>query len=206
MLLAPAPVFGLRHIEAIQKFVINTGIQSAYDLDLESWSAEPQNIADLIRFLMQVTPDPCVILSGDVHYAATASLTVNLDPVGPTPRLPQLLRIAQFTSSASKNSSGPLRFLPEGSRFSRSAHRTYWWRDQPVPTVAHTPTPSKGKRAPDWSETYQVAGEKDIMLAENNIGMLVINSLTVDNHYRTAGGKEHFRTSWEPTVQSWPSG
>ncbi|GGA82451.1 hypothetical protein GCM10011369_25540 [Neiella marina] len=68
VLVSPAPVFGVKLIEAIQH--IFTFFGKPLMVDAESWMAHPGAARALLdMFKHQHTPERFVILSGDVHYS-----------------------------------------------------------------------------------------------------------------------------------------
>ena len=81
MIVSPTPVFGFEHAESVQRFL--TSISGTYKWDLETWRS---NEAGFIKFLAFVSttfsPDYCVILSGDVHYAFTMKARFDLSTAG----------------------------------------------------------------------------------------------------------------------------
>ena len=81
VIISPTPVFGFEHAESVQRFL--TSISGTYKWDLETWRA---NEAGFIKFLAFVSntfsPDYCVILSGDVHYAFTMKARFDLFTAG----------------------------------------------------------------------------------------------------------------------------
>lgn len=69
VLVAAAPVFGLKFVEDLQLLVGATA--GPYFLDLESWSA---NRKHLLLFLYLMGNANIVLLSGDVHYSFTSTV------------------------------------------------------------------------------------------------------------------------------------
>lgn len=65
IVIAPSPIFGFPPLEWIQSEI---GKISASSADLESWSANPRNTLDAIELFSKSSPEPLIILSGDVHY------------------------------------------------------------------------------------------------------------------------------------------
>lgn len=65
IVIAPTPIFGFPPLEWIQTEI---GKLSPAGADLESWSANPRNILDAIELLSKSSPEPLIVLSGDVHY------------------------------------------------------------------------------------------------------------------------------------------
>ena len=81
VIISPTPVFGFELAESVQRFL--TSISGTYKWDLETWRS---NETGFIRFLAFVSntfsPDYCVILSGDVHYAFTMKARFDLFSAG----------------------------------------------------------------------------------------------------------------------------
>jgi hypothetical protein len=81
IIVSPTPVFGFEHAESVQRFL--TSISGTYKWDLETWRS---NEAGFIKFLAFVSntfsPDYCIILSGDVHYAFTMKARFDLFTAG----------------------------------------------------------------------------------------------------------------------------
>ena len=68
LLISPAPIFGVKLIEAIQR--IFTYIGKPLVVDAENWMAHPGS-ANVILNIFQhpKTPENFIVLSGDVHYS-----------------------------------------------------------------------------------------------------------------------------------------
>jgi hypothetical protein len=68
--ISPTPVFGFELAESVQRFL--TSISGTYKWDLETWRANETGFIKFLAFLSNTfSPDYCMILSGDVHYAFT---------------------------------------------------------------------------------------------------------------------------------------
>ncbi|MEM5496377.1 alkaline phosphatase D family protein [Paraglaciecola mesophila] len=68
VLVSPAPIFGVKLIEAIQR--VFTRIGKPLVVDAENWMAHPGSANYLLNlFTHRKTPQNFVILSGDVHYS-----------------------------------------------------------------------------------------------------------------------------------------
>ncbi|QHJ11006.1 hypothetical protein FX988_01228 [Paraglaciecola mesophila] len=68
VLVSPAPIFGVKLIEAIQR--VFTRIGKPLMVDAENWMAHPGSANYLLNlFTHRKTPQNFVILSGDVHYS-----------------------------------------------------------------------------------------------------------------------------------------
>ncbi|WP_458743502.1 metallophosphoesterase family protein [Candidatus Nitrosocosmicus sp. T] len=70
VIISPTPVFGFELAESVQRFL--TSISGTYKWDLETWRANEAGFIKFLAFLSNTfSPDYCIILSGDVHYAFT---------------------------------------------------------------------------------------------------------------------------------------
>jgi hypothetical protein len=70
VIISPTPVFGFELAESVQRFL--TSISGTYKWDLETWRANETGFIKFLAFLSNTfSPDYCIILSGDVHYAFT---------------------------------------------------------------------------------------------------------------------------------------
>jgi hypothetical protein len=70
VIISPTPIFGFELAESVQRFL--TSISGTYKWDLETWRANETGFIKFLAFLSNTfSPDYCIILSGDVHYAFT---------------------------------------------------------------------------------------------------------------------------------------
>ena len=109
IIVSPAPVFGVKLIEAIQKIFSWCGFPLL--VDAENWMAHrgaAQVILNIFRHSR--TPGNYVILSGDVHYSFVYEILIRHRSGGP--------RIWQITSSGIKNEF-PRRLLDTFDRLNR---------------------------------------------------------------------------------------
>lgn len=109
IIVSPAPVFGVKLIEAIQKIFSWCGFPLL--VDAENWMAHrgaAQVILNIFRHSR--TPGNYVILSGDVHYSFVYEIQIRQRSGGP--------RIWQITSSGIKNEF-PRRLLDTFDRLNR---------------------------------------------------------------------------------------
>jgi hypothetical protein len=98
ILVSPAPIFGVKLIEVIQR--VMTWFSLALMVDAENWMAHPGSGSAILNiFRHRRTPRNFVILSGDVHYAF--AFDVLLRKVDDSPE------IWQITSSGLLNSFPP---------------------------------------------------------------------------------------------------
>ncbi|MBF0244782.1 MAG: alkaline phosphatase family protein [Planctomycetes bacterium] len=87
LLVSPAPIFGVKLIEAIQR--VFTWFGKPLMVDAENWMAHPGAAAVIINiFRHRKTPERFVILSGDVHYSFVYD--VELRGRGHSPRIWQI--------------------------------------------------------------------------------------------------------------------
>lgn len=94
ILVSPAPIFGVKLIEVIQK--VFTWCGQPLMIDAENWMAHPGAANTLLNmFRHSKTPHNFVILSGDVHYSFAYSIHLKGQQQGPN--------IWQITSSGIKN-------------------------------------------------------------------------------------------------------
>ena len=94
LLVSPAPNFGVKVIETIQRIVTLAGQPLA--VDAENWMAHPGAASTLLNiFKHRKTPQQFVILSGDVHYSFVYDIELRFRDHSP--------HIWQITSSGIKN-------------------------------------------------------------------------------------------------------
>lgn len=94
VLVSPAPIFGVKAIEAIQRIATNLGQPLA--VDAENWMAHTGSASTILNiFKHPKTPHHFVILSGDVHYSFVYDIELRFRHFSP--------KIWQITSSGIKN-------------------------------------------------------------------------------------------------------
>ncbi len=94
ILVSPAPIFGVKLIEAVQR--IFTFFGKALMVDAENWMAHPGAANVILNiFRHHKTPPHFVILSGDVHYSFVYDITLRFRKHSP--------QILQVTASGIKN-------------------------------------------------------------------------------------------------------
>jgi len=94
LLVSPAPIFGVKVIETIQRIATLAGQPLA--VDAENWMAHPGAASTLLNiFKHPKTPQHFVILSGDVHYSFVYDIELRFREHSP--------HIWQITSSGIKN-------------------------------------------------------------------------------------------------------
>lgn len=94
IIVSPAPIFGVKLIEAIQKMFTTCG--QPLMVDAENWMAHPGSANVILNVFRHTrTPEYFVILSGDVHYSFVYDIEIRFRKGGP--------KIWQITSSGLKN-------------------------------------------------------------------------------------------------------
>lgn len=94
ILVSPAPIFGVKVIEVIQRIATMLGHPLA--VDAENWMAHPGSASTMLNiFKHPKTPQHFVILSGDVHYSFAYDIELRFRESSP--------KIWQVTSSGIKN-------------------------------------------------------------------------------------------------------
>jgi hypothetical protein len=94
ILVSPAPIFGVKVIETIQRIATTCGKPLA--VDAENWMAHPGSASTILNiFRHPKTPQHFVILSGDVHYSFVYDIELRFREHSP--------KIWQVTSSGIKN-------------------------------------------------------------------------------------------------------
>jgi hypothetical protein len=209
IIVAPAPIFGLEIIENTQDLVAR--LVGSYKYDLEHWHANPDSLLDLMAVVLKLEPSPCIILSGDVHYA--------FEGIGEVQGGGLTMRVGQFTSSAMKNAApgvvdalvmGALGFTQTLAQaldiFSLVTHRTLYWRvgrgvnhildtSNPVDLAIEAIVRALHGRGPDLRESidFQPLGLSqafNTVLGANNVGELRVHNNDVVHrlHYARSGG------------------
>lgn len=102
IIISPAPMFGVKLIETIQRTATLLG--GSLLVDAENWMAHPGTANTLLSiFQHRKTPEQFVILSGDVHYSFAYDIRIRFRKGGP--------KIYQITCSGIKNQF-PEKLLP----------------------------------------------------------------------------------------------
>ena len=94
IMVSPAPVYGVKFIEAIQRLFITFG--GALVVDAENWMAHRGTASVMLNIFRHVkTPPNFIILSGDVHYSFVYDISLRFRRNSP--------KIIQFTCSGIHN-------------------------------------------------------------------------------------------------------
>lgn len=134
IIVSPAPIFGVKLIETVQKAFSWCGYPLL--VDAENWMAHrgaAQVILNIFRHSR--TPGNYVILSGDVHYSFVYEVLIRHRNAGP--------KIWQITSSGIKNEFPPrlLEWFDRLNRWLYSPRSPLNWltRRRPMQVVPHIP-------------------------------------------------------------------
>jgi len=213
VLVSAVPVFGFELQERRQKYLV--GKVGPYEIDFEAWHSNLRGFVDLMRLLVErLQPSPCIILSGDVHYAVNALASFAIDDN----RLP----IIQVVSSGFKHASvaaktalsslGRLlhkRHVREGwdkppdhkaPRFlskrilSRSVNVDEWADHTPVFLAPRDVRLLGIESGPDYREerTYvrPDGRSRSILIGENNVGLVSVYEDSVVHRVLSRGRRE----------------
>lgn len=102
IIVSPAPMYGVKVIETVQRIATMCG--GSLLVDAENWMAHPGTANTLLSiFMHRNTPQQFVILSGDVHYSFAYEVGIRFRHGGP--------QIYQITCSGLKNQF-PEKLLP----------------------------------------------------------------------------------------------
>ncbi|QTH64324.1 hypothetical protein J1N51_02230 [Psychrosphaera ytuae] len=115
LVVSPAPVFGVKSIEVVQKICAFFGKELL--VDVENWMAHQGSAKKLMNILRdERAPDEIIIMSGDVHYSFCFSAERRFSDIED--------RIWQLTCSGFKNQFPPglLKFFDYVDRFLYSPH------------------------------------------------------------------------------------
>lgn len=157
ILVSPAPIFGVKLIEAVQK--IFTWFGKPLMVDAENWMAHPGSAYTLMNtFRHKKTPKNFVILSGDVHYSFVYDIKLRGKQGGPD--------LWQITSSGIKNEF-PARLLDGFDRLNRWLYSpksplNWFTRRRSMKVIPHKPTTAAhGERLLNASGVSLVCLHKD---------------------------------------------
>ena len=120
ILVSPAPIYGVKVIETIQRIFTFLGLPLV--VDAENWMAHSGTANVMLNiFRHYKTPPHFIILSGDVHYSFFYEVTHRFRR--------NSSRIFQITASGIKNQfpSGLLRFLERLNRYLYASYSPLNW-------------------------------------------------------------------------------
>ncbi|MBM7572601.1 hypothetical protein [Aquibacillus albus] len=183
IVVSPRPLYGNDLIEATLYNFFNPlrflGIKRQRMLDLKARKYNRDEFHTFYRWLAECNPSHCFILSGDSHYAAALKSTVEYNEG-------KNLKLYQFTSSRLTDicSVTSDSFLTKAVHFikNRMQKRIFRYCDNQNNLVIE----DKGAPCPPtyrWRETIRyLSTENGKMIdTENNVGMLILDSQSVQN-------------------------
>jgi hypothetical protein len=141
IMVSPAPVFGVKLIEVIQR--VFTFFGQPLMVDAENWMAHPGAANVLLNiFRHPRTPPQFIILSGDVHYSFAYDVSIKHRRHSP--------RILQITASGLKNTfpAGLLRWFDRFNRWLYASRSPLnWFTKRRAMRIRHRyPHPRQGRR------------------------------------------------------------
>lgn len=187
-------------------------------VDNESFHADPNSHLDLLQSLASTGANRAVLLAGDVHYGFSVASEVTVGS--------RQLRIAQFTSSASRNETvGPkaqaLTLLQRNVSGLGGPHALRWWRSgnqASLATVGQSLPVNMGN--PDIEERYRLvsrqsgassAGEvianaiaANLIEPKSNMGLLELSQGRIENRLLAPTPQGGVRISLPTRWPGWP--
>ncbi|WP_053074919.1 metallophosphoesterase family protein [Ornithinibacillus californiensis] len=185
IIVSPTPVYGIGIIESfLNRFVYPLraiGLPVRYALDFEAWKYNAKGFNILIQHLMKWNPNPCIILSGDVHYANSVRSNLYI-------QRKKQLTLHQFTSSPIHNMSFSgiwgqlLKLVVAFNSFTRKRKTITRYYDKEKNLTIGKVTEDK-KKILSWYEdiNYLSSVNGKIMHNQNNIGLLTITKNYLQN-------------------------
>ncbi|MCT2537763.1 hypothetical protein NC661_12560 [Aquibacillus koreensis] len=185
LVISPTPLYGIGLIESVLHNyvyplrVLGVSVQSM--LDFEAWKYNEQGYHAFLRWLENLEPRNCFILSGDVHYASSVHATVAF------PNQTNL-NIYQFTSSPMSNMSftGFWGFLMQKVVWLNALKRKKITIHRHCNEDGHLVYEGKDQACPSnflWRENIQYLSMDNgaIIETDNNIGLLEWNHSIVQH-------------------------
>lgn len=153
IMVSPAPVYGVKFIETIQK--VFTIFGGALVVDAENWMAHRGTASVMLNiFRHSKTPPNFIILSGDVHYSFVYDVSLRFRRNSP--------HITQFTSSGLHNE-----FPPALLKWFDRLNRWFYGHRSPLNWLTKRRNMSVRQREPD--------NHSGTLVNRCNIGVLTLN-------------------------------
>ncbi|CAN5773337.1 hypothetical protein BH20ACT23_BH20ACT23_27220 [soil metagenome] len=218
MLISPVPVFGFEFQEQRQKYLV--GKLGPYEIDFEAWHSNMHGLVDFMKLLVEeIQPDPCIILSGDVHYGVNAECSFTVHGKD--------LSVIQLVSSGFKHANF---FAKTGlyllGHLLRSKHERLGW-DKPPEYKAGDGVGKKLIDRPsnvdEWADNSPVflaprhvkvlgietppdyresriyvrpsGRNRSVLIGENNIGLVTLEKEGVEHRVLSRGHRTHIHTA-----------
>ncbi|MPZ90049.1 MAG: hypothetical protein GEU68_00210 [Actinobacteria bacterium] len=218
MLISPVPVFGFEFQERRQKYLVGT--LGPYEIDFEAWHSNMHGLVDFMRLLVEdLQPDPCIILSGDVHYGVNAQSSFAVDD--------KEIAVIQLVSSGFKHAnlvakSGLYLFghllratherlgwnkppdhkAPDGAGqklINRPPNTDEWADDSPVFLAPRHVKVLGIETPPDYRERrvyVRPSGRnRSVLIGENNVGLVTLEKEGVEHRVLSRGRRTHVHTA-----------
>jgi hypothetical protein len=218
MLVSPVPVFGFEFQEQRQKYLV--GKLGPYEIDFEAWHSNIQGLVDLMRLLVEeLQPDPCIILSGDVHYGVNAECSFTIHD--------RELSVIQLVSSGFKHAN---LFAKTGlyllGHLLRKRHERLGWDKPPEvdgPDGAGKTLMNRPPNTDEWADDAPVflaprhvkvlgidtppdyrdhriyvrpsGRNRSVLIGENNIGLVTLEEMGVEHRVLSRGHRTHVHTA-----------
>jgi hypothetical protein len=218
MLVSPVPVFGFEFQEKRQKYLVGT--LGPYEIDFEAWHSNIQGLVDFMRLLVEeLYPDPCIILSGDVHYGVNAESSFTIHD--------RELAVIQLVSSGFKHAN---LFAKTGlyllGHFLRKKHERLGWAKAPefgAPDGAGRMLMNRSPNTDEWADDAPVflaprhikllgidtppdfrdrriyvrpsGRNRSMLIGENNIGLVTLKGEGVEHRVLSRGHRTHVHTA-----------
>ncbi|WP_205677351.1 hypothetical protein [Aquibacillus halophilus] len=185
LIVSPTPLYGIGLIESVlDKYIYplrGLGISVHSMLDFEAWKYNGKGVNEFHQWIANRNPSECIILSGDVHYAASVRSAIDYQNG-------EAATIYQFTSSPMNNMSftgvwgSLMKKVIWFNALKRKRANIYRYCDVSNNLVIE----NKSSVLPEdfnWRETirYLKTENQSIIEIENNLGMLSIDSDSVQN-------------------------
>ena len=219
ILVSPVPAFGFEFQEQRQKYLVSK--LGPYAIDFEAWHSNIQGLIDFMRLLVEeLKPDPCIILSGDVHYGVNAECSFTVHD--------RELCVIQLVSSGFKHANllaktglyllghllrkkherlgwdKPPDFkAPDGAgkKLMKRAPNTDEWEDDDSPVfLAPRHVKVLGIETPPDFRDYRIyvrpsGRNRSVLIGENNIGLVTLEEEVVEHRVLSRGHRTHVHTA-----------
>jgi len=179
-----APVYGLGLVESFLHDHIYPlrvlGINVQTMIDFEAWKYNGKGFTELLEQIAKWEPKPCIVVSGDVHYASAVTSKVTFQDG-------RKIDIRQFTSSPIKNMSlsgiwGLLMKLVIQINSSKRKKEKITRVCSPSFNIRQIKNQKEAGKF-IWTDTlqYQPLEKESIIEIQNNIGHISITASTIQN-------------------------
>lgn len=190
IMVSPAPVYGVKFIETIQKIFTTFG--GALVVDAENWMAHRGTASVMLNIFRHIkTPPNFIILSGDVHYSFVYDVSLRFRRNSP--------HITQFTSSGLHNE-----FPPTLLKWFDRLNRWFYGHRSPLNWLTKRRNMSVRQREP--------SSHSGTLVNSCNIGVLTLNEdasqvdcalLCSDGNYISfSAAKNRFKTQASVAAES----